>query len=140
MTPGMTHIKPRQLGAEIFQVSTGSSEPIYRQLIEQLRRLQAGGQIAAGDTMPSVRDVASELGVNPMTVSKAYSMLEAEGLLVRRRGMGMEVAAHAEGHSDLASRLELLRPSLERIALEASQLELDPKSVITLLTSILKGK
>ncbi|PXX37843.1 GntR family transcriptional regulator [Undibacterium pigrum] len=130
----------RQLGAEIFQVTTGSSEPIYRQLIEQLRRLQAGGQITAGDAMPSVRDVASELGVNPMTVSKAYSMLEAEGLLVRRRGLGMEVAAQASGNSDIESRLELLRPSLERIALEASQLELDAKSVITLLTSILKGK
>lgn len=131
---------PRQLGAEIFQVTTGGSEPIYRQLIEQLRRLQAGGQITAGDAMPSVRDVASELGVNPMTVSKAYSMLEAEGLLVRRRGLGMEVAAQASGNSDIESRLELLRPSLERIALEASQLELDAKSVITLLTSILKGK
>ncbi|WP_174247605.1 GntR family transcriptional regulator [Undibacterium sp. KW1] len=136
----MTNIKPRQLGAEIFQVSTGSSEPIYRQLIEQLRRLQAGGQITAGDAMPSVRDVASGLGVNPMTVSKAYSMLEAEGLLVRRRGLGMEVAALASGNSALASRLELLRPSLERIALEASQLELDSSAVIALLTSILKGK
>ena len=140
MTPNITRAEPRQLGAEIFQVATGSSEPIYRQLIEQLRRLQAGGQIVAGDAMPSVRDVASELGVNPMTVSKAYSMLEAEGLLVRRRGLGMEVAARASGNSDLASRLELLRPSLERIALEASQLELDSKAVITLLTSILKGK
>lgn len=140
MVPGMTNIKPRQLGAEIFQVVTGSSEPIYRQLIEQLRRLQAGGQIAAGDAMPSVRDVATGLGVNPMTVSKAYSMLEAEGLLVRRRGLGMEVAAQASGHSDLAARLELLRPSLERIVLEASQLELDSSAVITLLTSILKGK
>jgi len=140
MTPRMASIKPRQLGAEIFQVATGGSEPIYRQLIEQLRRLQAGGHIVAGDAMPSVREVASALGVNPMTVSKAYSMLEAEGLLVRRRGLGMEVASQTSGNSDLASRLEILRPGLERIALEARQLELDASSVITLLTSILKGK
>ncbi|MBC3917872.1 GntR family transcriptional regulator [Undibacterium sp. CY18W] len=131
---------PRQLSAEIFRVVTGTSEPIYRQLIEQLRRLLAGGQVLAGDAMPSVREVASELGVNPMTVSKAYSMLEAEGLLVRRRGLGMEVAAQSDGNSDLESRLELLRPGLERIAVEASQLELEPKAVIALLTSILKGK
>ena len=130
----------RQLGAEVFQVTTGTSEPIYRQLIEQLRRLLAGGQIRAGDGMPSVREVAGALGVNPMTVSKAYSMLEAEGLLVRRRGLGMEVAARAGGSSDLEARLELLRPGLERIAQEASQLELDNKAVINLLNSILKGK
>lgn len=140
MTTEEMPTQPRQLGAEIFQVATGGSEPIYRQLIEQLRRLQAGGHIVAGDAMPSVREVASALGVNPMTVSKAYSMLEAEGLLVRRRGLGMEVASQASGNSDLASRLEILRPGLERIALEARQLELDASSVITLLTSILKGK
>ncbi len=130
----------RQLSAELFQVVTGSSEPIYRQLIEQLRRLLAGRQIMAGDAMPSVREVASALSVNPMTVSKAYSMLEAEGLLVRRRGLGMEVASQASTSSGLEARLELLRPGLERIALEASQLELDDKAVITLLSSILKGK
>ncbi|MCH8622608.1 GntR family transcriptional regulator [Undibacterium sp. TS12] len=130
----------RQLSPDLFQVNTGTSEPIYRQLIEQLRRLLAGRQVAAGDAMPSVREVASALGVNPMTVSKAYSMLEAEGLLVRRRGLGMEVASQAQGSSDLESRLELLRPGLERIALEARQLELEPRAVITLLTSILKGK
>ncbi|MFZ6766540.1 GntR family transcriptional regulator [Undibacterium sp. Di26W] len=132
--------KPRQLSAEVFRVTTGTSEPIYRQLIEQLRRLLAGGQVAAGDAMPSVREVASALGVNPMTVSKAYSMLEAEGLLMRRRGLGMEVASQKGGSQDLGTRLEILRPGLERIAIEASQLELEPKAVIALLTSILKGK
>ncbi|MFZ6756926.1 GntR family transcriptional regulator [Undibacterium sp. Ji50W] len=136
----MSPESPRQLGAEIFRVTTGTSEPIYRQLIEQLRRLLAGGQVAAGDAMPSVREVASALGVNPMTVSKAYSMLEAEGLLMRRRGLGMEVASQKGGSQDLGTRLEILRPSLERIAIEASQLELEPKAVIALLTSILKGK
>jgi GntR family transcriptional regulator len=132
--------KERQLSADLFQVATGTSEPIYRQLIEQMRRLLAGGQIQQGDAMPSVREVATALGVNPMTVSKAYSMLEAEALLTRRRGLGMVVAVQASGSADVASRLELLRPGLERIATEAGQLELEPKAVIALLTSILKGK
>ncbi|MFZ6653764.1 GntR family transcriptional regulator [Undibacterium sp. TJN19] len=132
--------RERQLSADLFRVATGTSEPIYRQLIEQMRRLLAGGQIQPGDAMPSVREVATALGVNPMTVSKAYSMLEAEALLTRRRGLGMVVAAQASGSADVEARLELLRPGLERIATEASQLELEPKAVIALLTSILKGK
>lgn len=130
----------RHLPADIFQVATGSSDPIYRQLIEQLRRLIAGGQVKAQDAMPSVREVASALGVNPMTVSKAYSLLEAEGLLERRRGMGMVVAQRAPEMSNPDNRLELLRPALERIAGEARQLELQTAPVIALFSKILKGK
>lgn len=130
----------RNLPADIFQVTTGTSEPIYRQLIEQLRRLIAGGQVNLHDAMPSVREVASVLGVNPMTVSKAYSLLEAEGLLERRRGMGMVVAQRAPEMKNPDNRLELLRPSLERIAGEAKQLELQAAPVIALFSKILKGK
>jgi GntR family transcriptional regulator len=78
--------------ASLFSIATGSSEPIYRQLIEQTRRLAAAGVLSAGDVLPSVRDVALTLAVNPMTVSKAYNMLETEGLLSRSRGVGMLVA------------------------------------------------
>ena len=130
----------RSLAADIFQVSTGTSDPIYRQLIEQLRRLIAGGQAQANDAMPSVREVASALGVNPMTVSKAYSMLEAEGLLARRRGLGMVIAQGSPNQASQESRLDLLRPGLEKIALEAKQLELSASAVTALFNSILKGK
>ena len=122
--------------AHLFSIATGSTEPIYRQLVEQARRLVAGGQLAAGDAMPSVRDIASTLAVNPMTVSKAYSILEMEGVLARRRGMGM-IVADAPQHPD---RSDLLRPTLERAALEARQLELDPATVLALFKQILKEK
>jgi GntR family transcriptional regulator len=124
--------------AQLFSISTGSSEPIYRQLIEQVRRLVAAGQMAPGDGMPSVREVAQTLALNPMTVSKAYSLLEMEGLLARRRGMGMVVADRGEKGQDPFERLELLRPTLERAAMEARQLELDPDTVLTLFTHLLK--
>jgi GntR family transcriptional regulator len=120
----------------MFSIATGSSEPIYRQLVEQARRMVAGGQLAPGEAMPSVRDIARSLAVNPMTVSKAYAILEAEGVLERHRGQGMTVAA-ARGKS-LASRAELLRPILERAALEARQLELDPDTVLKLFNTIMK--
>ena len=124
--------------AHLFSISTGSPEPIYRQLVEQVKRLVAAGQMAPGDGMPSVRELAQALALNPMTVSKAYSLLEMEGVLARRRGLGMEVAERAGGGRSALERAELLRPTLERAALEARQLELDPDTVVSLFTQILK--
>ncbi|MDN4061523.1 GntR family transcriptional regulator [Massilia sp. YIM B02769] len=124
--------------AHLFSISTGSAEPIYRQLVDQVKRLVAAGQMAPGDGLPSVREVAQALALNPMTVSKAYSLLEMEGVLARRRGMGMEVAARAGGGQSATERAELLRPTLERAAMEARQLELDSDTVLSLFIQILK--
>ena len=85
-----------------------------------------------------MRDVALALAVNPMTVSKAYNMLETEGVLARARGIGMLVAERpAQAHSQ-RGREDLLRPTLQRAAAEARQLELDPGTVLALLKKILK--
>jgi GntR family transcriptional regulator len=124
--------------ASLFSIATGSSEPIYRQLVEQARRLVAGGHLAHGDAMPSVREIAQALALNPMTVSKAYGMLEMEGVLSRRRGMGMVVADAPKRSRSVSARAELLRPTLERAALEARQLELDPETVLALFSKIMK--
>lgn len=123
--------------AHLFSIAPGSSEPIYRQLVEQVRRLAAAGQLQPGDEMPSVREIAQALALNPMTVSKAYGLLEMEGVLARRRGMGM-VVAERSAPAPAAERAALLRPVLERAALEARQLELDPDTVLTLFATILK--
>lgn len=122
--------------ATLFSIATGSSDPIYRQLIEQVRRLIAAAVLKPGDILPSVRDVALTLAVNPMTVSKAYNMLETEGLLSRARGIGMLVAERRESLKQ--EREHLLRPILERAAAEARQLELDPEAVIILFAKILE--
>jgi GntR family transcriptional regulator len=119
--------------ASLFSITTGSSDPIYRQLIEQVRRLIAAAILKPGDVLPSVRDVAVTLAVNPMTVSKAYNMMEIEGLLSRARGVGMLVA-----QNKLQQGPEhLLRPTLERAAAEARQLELDNETVLALFEKIL---
>jgi GntR family transcriptional regulator len=127
-----------QHSATLFSIAPGSTEPIYRQLVEQARRQVAGGQLAPGDTMPSVRELAQALAINPMTVSKAYGLLELEGLLHRRRGLGMEVAARPAKASSEAARCALLQPILERAAQEARQLELDPDTVLALFSTLLK--
>src|SRR5690606_10374716 len=83
------------MDATLLHIQPAAAQPIYRQIAEQIRRLVAGGQLAAGTTLPSVRDVAAAHAINPMTVSKAYSQLEAEGVLERQRGKGMAVASGA---------------------------------------------
>ena len=124
--------------ATLFTIAVGSSDPIYRQLIEQTRRLAAAGVLASGDVLPSVREVALTLAVNPMTVSKAYNMLETEGVLSRARGIGMLVAERPAQAHNRRDREDLLRPTLQRAAAEARQLELDPDTVLALFKKILK--
>ena len=121
----------------LFSVVPGSAEPIYRQLIAQVRRCVAGGQLRAGDELPSVRELAQALAVNPMTVSKAFGLMEAEGLLTRRRGLAMVVAEQHKRAQPSADRVELLRPTLERAAQEARQLQLPASQALALFKTLL---
>ncbi|WP_338848920.1 GntR family transcriptional regulator [Massilia sp. W12] len=120
----------------LYSIATGSADPIYRQLMDQVRRLIASGQLPPGADMPSVRELAQFLAVNPMTVSKAWNLLEMEGLIVRRRGQGMSVAQHS--HMQTPERGHLLRPTLQRAAQEVRQLELTDSEALTLFAQILK--
>jgi GntR family transcriptional regulator len=127
------------MNAEHFvSINTGSTEPIYRQLVEQLRRRIAAGQLVAGQEIPSVRELAQALAVHPMTISKAYGLMEAEGLLERRRGLSMVVAQQHRKAQPAASRIELLRPTLEQAAAEARQLQLPAAQALRLFEQILK--
>lgn len=120
-----------------FSIAPSDPTPIYRQIVEQVRRQMAGGQLRPGAELPSVRALAQQHAINPMTVSKAYSLLEAEGLLERRRGMGMVVADHS-GQSDQAQLQDLLRPSLQAAAQQARQLGLSAQAALAQFEECLK--
>jgi GntR family transcriptional regulator len=124
----------------MFILNPHSSVPIYQQLVEQVRRMVAGGQLAPGTELPSVREMAQEHTVHPMTISKAYSLLEAEGVLERHRGKPMRVAAQRRDQVNLAARLKQIEPQLEALALSARQLELLPEEVIAQLKKKLGDK
>ena len=117
----------------MFILNPHSSVPIYQQLIEQVRRMVASGQLAPGTELPSVRDMAQTHTVHPMTISKAYSLLETEGLLERHRGKPMRVAAPRREQLSLAARLKQIEPQLDAVALSARQLELSTDDVIAQL-------
>jgi GntR family transcriptional regulator len=120
-------------GTALFTLHPESGIPIYRQLIDQVRRLIAAGQLQAGTELPSVRDLAMEHAVNPNTVSKAYALLEAEGLLVRNRGKPMTVATFKRSQQPLSQRLRQVEPQLVQLVSAAQQLDIPREDLIALL-------
>ena len=124
------------LPAALFELHPSSGVPIYRQLVDQVRALVAGGKLKPGDLLPSVRQVAQAAEINPMTVSKAYSRLEVEGLVERVRGQGMRVRTPAvtgrvaERKDEFA---DLVAPALHR----ARQLGLTPEQIRSVLDALL---
>ena len=108
----------------LFQLQPGLGTPIYRQLMEQVERLVASGILKPGDELPSIRDMARTFEVNQMTISKAYSLLEARGVLERNRGKRMAVAAGPMPEQDTDQRLQLIRPALLEVVAQARQLAL----------------
>ena len=110
--------------AAVFYIDPSDEVPVYRQLMDQIRLQIATGDLAVGDELPSTRTLGSELGVNPMTVSKAYSLLEREDVLDRRPGKPLVVAPLPSSRIE-GDRKELLRESLEPAARMVRQLGLD---------------
>lgn len=117
----------------MFILKPHSGVPIYRQLLEQIRRMAASGQLAPGTALPSIRDLALKHTINPMTVSKVYTLLEAEGVLERNRGKPMTIASTPRAPAASAKRAQHLEPHLEQLVLAARQLELGEAEVVKAL-------
>lgn len=120
----------------MFILKPHSGVPIYRQLLEQIRRMATSGQLAPGTELPSIRDLALRHAINPMTVSKVYSLLETEGVLERHRGKQMTVANVTRAQTPLAKRVQQLEPHLEHLVLAARQLELGEAEVVKALRNL----
>ena len=125
------------MDASLLTITPGAAEPIYRQIVEQLRRMITSGHLPPGASLPSVREVAGHHAINPMTVSRAYSLLEGEGLLERLRGMGMVVAATRRARP-AGERMSLLEPRLQDLARAARELELPASRVLRRLGELLE--
>lgn len=121
----------------MFLVNPKSKQPIYEQLIEQLRKQLVLGVAQAGQALPSVRQLATELGINPNTIQKAYRRMEAEGMIVSVPGKGSFIS------DDLADMRKKQRgEQMERIRMEISacrEMGLD-KQLIHELTDEIYGE
>ena len=110
--------------------------PVFRQIIDQVKFHVVSGLLAPGDALPSTRALSAQLGLNPMTVSKAYSLLEAGGLVERRRGRPLTVKP-VQARVMHAEKLAQLKPQITQLATMVRQLGVDRVEVVDLFTSTL---
>ncbi len=120
----------------LFYVDPGSGVPIFRQLMDQVKLHIASGLLKPGDELPSIRNLSVPLGVNPMTISKAYNLLVHDGILERRPGLPLVVADLPEDQI-LTRRREQLRESLKPVANLARQLDLGREEALETFAEVL---
>jgi GntR family transcriptional regulator len=115
-----------------LRIETSGREPIYRQLMRQVREAIAVGTLAAEEKLPSVRELSRDLVVNPNTIAKVYTELEREGLVCTRPGLGVFVARPRRELTKKARRDRLVL-TLDRFLTEAVHLGFAPAEVEALV-------
>ena len=121
----------------ILDVDPHSGVPVYRQLMDQVRFHVASGLLEPGAELPSTRVLSARLGVNPMTVSKAYGLLEAEGLLERRPGRRL-VVRDQDGEQAKTRRTDQLRSALRPVVTAVRQLGMDDRVALETFRELLE--
>ena len=106
------------------------TQPIYRQLRDRVVHMILDGILKEGDPLPSVRNVAAEYRVNPLTVLKAYQELVDEELVEKRRGLGMFVKERARDLLLRGERQKFLKEHWPRVHATIRRLGLDPKELL----------
>lgn len=108
-----------------FDIDPSNGVPIYEQVVRQVVYAVAAEALRAGDMVPSVRELARELTINPNTVARAYRQLQDDGVLDSVRGTGLAIAPGAL-EKCRAARVNLIRTRLQQLLVEAQQSRLDP--------------
>src|SRR5215831_11552757 len=111
-----------------FHIDPHNGLPIYDQIVRQIKFAVAGGVLRSSEMVPSVRELARELAINPNTIARAYRQLQDDGVLEPVRGTGLEVSAGA-GERCRSERLKLIRTRLRQVLTEARQSRLDARSL-----------
>jgi len=120
-----------------IQISTGSNDPVYAQIMTQISRSIAKGHLRAGDKLPAVRRLASELVINPNTVAKAYTYLEQAGLIITKTGSGSFVADTKERSADVAD-INILVERMDNLITRAINLGLKQNDLAEMFESRLE--
>ena len=122
----------------LILVDPHSGVPVYRQLMDQIRFHIASGLLKQGDELPSTRALSSQLGVNPMTISKAYSYLERDRVVERRPGRPLIVRA-VESDQVRSRKLDQLREGLAGKVTMVRQLGIDRADAVRLFDAMLRA-
>jgi GntR family transcriptional regulator len=114
-----------------IQITPGSDEPIYVQIVEQVSEAIAKGQVVAGDKLPAVRKLAAELVINPNTAARAYTILEQSGLVTTKTGSGTFVADPKLRSKDAAD-VNILAERMDALIARSLNLGLGPEDIISM--------
>lgn len=111
-----------------LQIDAHNGLAVYDQIVRQVKFAVADGAIAPGELVPSVRELARELAINPNTVARAYRQLQDDGVLAAVRGTGLAVADSARRQCQ-SERTKLIRARLRMVLEEAANSGLDPQEI-----------
>lgn len=120
----------------LISIDLHSGVPAYRQLVDQIRLQVAGGRLKPGDEIPSTRALSAELSLNPMTISRAYALLEEEGVLERRPGLPLVVRARS-GATGATARSAQFAKAVRPVVSMARQLGISGKDAGEMLRRLI---
>lgn len=118
-----------------IRLDQSSPMPIYAQVMEEVRWAVSSGEIEPGEQLPTVRQLAVELRINPNTVARAYSELERLGLIATQQGRGTFVIASKTTTADI-ERQSVLRRLARAVAAEANALGFTPAELVRAISEV----
>jgi len=114
-----------------------SGEAFYRQIVEQVKYLVASGQVKPGEKLPSIRELAGQLSINPRTVVKAYEQLRSEGLAVMRQGQGVFVTEN-RAVSPSGLRQSQIEEMAKRMFAEGRRIGASKEEIMNIIKQVAK--
>ena len=120
-----------------LRIDNSCDQPVYLQIIDQIKRDIALGRLKVADKLPTVRQLAAQIVINPNTIAKAYRQLESQGIINTRPGAGAFVA-QIDSRLSLSIRKRNLCDQLERVIVEAVHMQIDAKTLIKWFSDLIK--
>ncbi len=107
-----------------IQINSSSDRPVYQQIIDHVKRDIALNRLKNGEKLPTVRQLAAQLAINPNTIAKAYRQLEQDGIIVTRPGAGAFIT-ETNSTLSLSVRKKIICEDIERLIVEAVHMQID---------------
>ena len=112
-----------------IRIDNASDRPVYQQIIDHVKRDIALGRIIKNEKLPTVRQLAGQIAINPNTIAKAYRQLEQQGIIVTKAGAGAFVA-NLDSNLSRSVRKKLISEELERIAVDAYHMQIESQTLL----------
>lgn len=122
-----------------FDINTSNGVPVYEQVARQIVSAIASGGLDIGQMVPSVREMAKELAINPNTVSRAYRQLQDSGVLETVRGSGVAVSKGAKAQCK-KMRSQAISARIAHVIVEARQSQLTDEEILKMINSEMRKK